>query len=87
MQLLEGRDGEPERCALYLQTIEQGQDVDQRRLLTGQVLPQGFWGGEARGRAGRGVSLKGSGAGEAVDGAVGQEAGRSRFLQQGTLRE
>lgn len=70
---------------LYLGAIEEQQHVVHRPPLFCQLFPQGVDGGASRG--GAGVGVKGRGAGESMDGAVGQEARRSRFLQQRTLGE
>lgn len=58
---------------LYLCAIEEQQHVLQRPPLSGQLFPQGVDGG----RPGDGiqVQVKGGGAGQLVDGAVGEEAG------------
>lgn len=57
----------------------------QRPPLFGQLFPQGVDGGGLGGWACAGfeveVEVKGCGTGKSMDGAVGQEAGRSRFLQ------
>lgn len=53
----------------------------QRPALSGQLFPEGVDGGGAVARACDGVEVKGRRAGESMDGAVGQEAGRSRLLQ------
>lgn len=66
---------------LYLGAVEQQQHVVQRPPLSGQLFPQGVDGGGVRSRACGGVEVKGHRAGESMDGAIRQEAGRSRFLQ------
>ena len=64
---------------LYLGAIEEQQHVLQRPPLFGQLFPQGVDGGRLGGRIQ--VQVKGGGAGQLVDGTVGEEAGRTRFLE------
>lgn len=59
-----------------LVAVEQQQHVLQRPPLAGQVFPQSVGGGG---------QVKVRGVGHLVDGAVREEAGGSRFLQEGTL--
>lgn len=71
----------------YLGPVEQHQHLVQRPPLSGQLLPQSVGGGGSGGGARVGAEVKVHRTGEAVDGAVGQEVGRSRFSQQRTLGE
>lgn len=56
---------------LYLGAVKEQEHVMQRPPLSGQLFPQGVDGGGPR----EWVEVKGRGAGESMDGAVGEEAG------------